>query len=503
MAFSRLSIDPRRNTVAAINHNAASAPPGLFARCINNNAPIMGNNVRPIFGSAPAASTNNLNHMANGSITAEQALPSLDTGGGNRSVTIRFGPSDRRDRTLMPASMTSKLPKSVLATIMKSSSKTQTDLGDGAILLEFTASKWCKNLTRLRQFLQTGEYAPWDGGAELEIVDPVGNKAIWESWMSAASDIHDAKTTETTHRLFLEELMLYNWAAWVGFTQLQEHSFRKLQNNFPILADEALALVDFCCPETNGIQTTEEMKTFARDVIARNKKTMVLLDNFREVFQKAIKDNFPATLLEEAQHDLVTYLRDVQTMTETTPSSTGHFLLQPKTLELYINSGALCKAARDGYGTLLPSKPDHLGRPTRNKDFHFVKDELLILRSECRTFNPPQNVVVENLQGQRGDMLKELLAPLDLNLPPRLADRFDMGVVSLPDLKLAQQVPIPTGPKVKTEHPASSSGSRGRNHSRERKKRKYHSRSRSRSRGRSSNRDRRHPERWSDPYGRR
>ncbi|KAL0253053.1 hypothetical protein SLS55_010503 [Diplodia seriata] len=407
----------------------------------------------------------------------------------------------------MPAATTSKLPKSVLAAIMKSKSKTQTDIGYKSVLLRFTASRWCKFLTKVNQYLQTGEYAPWNTGVQLEVVDAMGSKVAWCPWMSTAADIHEARTTEATHKFFLEELMLYNWACFMQFDQLKKHSLHKIHNDFPILAHEALALVDSFCPETNDFPADEGMKAFTMEAVVKNRKTLAMQPDFRKVFQKAIKYNFPAMLLEDVQHDLIEYLKDVRNIAQPMPglpnppgqmrgstdrrtaitsSSTVDRLLHTNTLENYINNGALCKAVKGGFGTLLPPTLDYLVKAKRNEDFRFARNELLIIRNDFRTFNPPRNVVVENLRGQRGDMLKDLLVPLDLSL-----SQSPTGPVAVSEMKLAQQASPPTAPKamqtvpspktkIKTEHsrgrnterstPSSRGRSRGRSHSPEDKK---------------------------------
>ncbi|KAF4538663.1 uncharacterized protein LTHEOB_1017 [Lasiodiplodia theobromae] len=508
--------DPRRNSTLAGN-----APPnGSLGSYFNNNstqqttrpspgitmAPIAG---RSIFGTAPRA-VNAANNALDGTVPASESLKadsiskpgqSLD----NRSVTIMFGPPQCPDQNVMPASMTSKLPKPVLHAIMKSTSKEQSDIGEKGVLICFTSSRWYKNLIKVQQYLEKGEYSPWDQATPLQVVDAFKNVVDWSPWMADAADIDSADTTDPTHKLFLEELTLYNWACFTHYDALKEHSLQKMRNKFPILAREALALVDFLCPETNDFPADEAMKQFTREAVERNKKTIVLRPKYRETFAKAIVNNLPAILLEEAQHDLVEFLRNERTPSESIQESiqeniqeniqdaAPHPLLDSCTLENLINRGALCKAITHGYGTLLPAGLDEHGRLLRNTKFKFATGELLIIRFDGQTFNPPNNVVVENLRGERGDMLKELLCPLDLHLSngsPSAGPRL-MQTARSPQMQ------------VKREPNRSSPAVRGRSHARSRspedKDRKYRlSRSRSRSRDR-----RRVPDRWQNPYGRR
>lgn len=126
------------------------------------------------------------------------------------------------------------------------------------------------------------------------------------------------------------------------------------------------------------------------------------------------------------------------------------------------------------------------------------------------TFNPPNNVVVENLRGERGDMLKELLCPLNLHLSN--GSPSGNGTVALSDASLVRQAPagprlIQTArsPQTKVKREPNSPVVRGRPHARSRspedKDRKYRL---SRSRSRSRSRDRRRvPDHWQNPYGRR
>lgn len=62
-----------------------------------------------------------------------------------------------------------------------------------------------------------------------------------------------------------------------------------------------------------------------------------------------------------------------------------------------------------------------MGRPQRNGNFRFRSNELLIIDPSTCTFNPTLNVVVENMRGQRGDIRRDLLSPL--NLRPPVSDR--------------------------------------------------------------------------------
>lgn len=329
--------DPRRK--ATLAGNAQSAPPnGSLGSHFNNNnstqqttrpsqgitiAPITAPNGRSIFGAAPRA-LNAANLTLNGTMPAVESLKadSISKPGqalDNRPVTIMFGPPQCPDQTVMPSSMTSRLPKPVLNAIMKSTSKEQSDIGEKGVLICFTSSRWCKNLIKVQQYLEKGEYAPWDHATPLQVVDAFKNVVDWSPWMAGAEDIDNADTTDQTHKLFLEELTLYNWACFTHYDALKEHSLQKMRNKFPILAREALALVDFLCPETNDFPADEAMKQFTREAVARNKKTIVLLPKYRETFAKAIVNNLPAILLEEAQHDLVEFLRN-----ERTPSGLVH-----------------------------------------------------------------------------------------------------------------------------------------------------------------------------------
>ncbi|EKG20545.1 hypothetical protein MPH_02072 [Macrophomina phaseolina MS6] len=338
-----------------------------------------------------------------------------------------FGPAIEPHNMIL-ASDVAKLPRKVLSVIARSRSKTESKIGERSFLLCFNTPYWCKNLEKAKSYLTTGDYAPWNPVIPLQVVDQHGGKATWQSWMHEAPDIDEASTVEETHQLFLGELSLYMWACYTRYDKLKAHSLQKLRLEFPVLAREALALVDFiCCALTDNLPPEDDIKQLARDAVERNKKRIVQQPNFNKVFKKAIGNNLAARLLQETQRERLAALEAVRSMqgleSETDEQSRDLSMLtlpqlNSAQLEHYINTGRLCKAKIDGYGTLLPAAVDEHGRQLRNENFRFQAGELLILDPCTPTFHPPfLNVVVENMRGQRGDMLKELLAPLNLAPP--------------------------------------------------------------------------------------
>ncbi|GME26283.1 uncharacterized protein LTHEOB_1017 [Neofusicoccum parvum] len=383
-----------------------------------------------------------------------------------------YGPPTYPDQSFMSTQLTAKLPKKVLRVLMRSKSKTESHLGGRSVLLCFTTPYWYQNLPKVAEYLTTGDYAPQKPITILEVVDSNGNTLKWSPETKAISDIMDLATTDDTHLLFMGELGIYKWAGYAHYHELKEHSLLRLCTEYPVFARECLALVEFLLTMASDVELDEGMKQFLKESFARNKEKIAMQPNFTRVFEKAMGDNLLVNLLEGIQREVIVSMHARLCSNHPNPSpgtealrrvsiNSGEYhsmeeepsipQLDPSmaisrkvlsNLEGYISRGLLGKAKYDGFGTLLPPQKDEFGRRLRNNNFRFKQGELLLIDPSVFSFNGPKNVVVENMHGQRGDMLKELNVPWAIAAKPRTNE------LALPEGPVRSIAEAPTGPKA-------------------------------------------------------
>lgn len=294
--------------------------------------------------------------------------------------------------------------------------------GDDVRVHRLGSTGWYNSLVRLQQYLDHGNYYPFNPSAAMHVMDDADKMIKWPGpTVNATSNM--VRNADATHNMFLKEVGLYRFAHLFKYPELREVSAMKLRTSYPIFARETLALLEHVYRIALEIedQTTAD---FILECFEKHRDGVVKQPEFLNTLRTSVKrDPLGQVLLEhyitsaslaEADQLLAQIPRVVKQEREPTPvvlkveEKPGEYLA--KVVDAVYN-GRLVVAVHDGYGTLLGPGYGY----TRNRDFKFVRSELLLV-DHSRPASGRHNTIVLNSRGERGDILSTLVKQVPLGL---------------------------------------------------------------------------------------
>lgn len=161
-------------------------------------------------------------------------------------MILIFGTEESPDEHIIPDRHLEKIPSYAQTGLLSG----QTITLDGVRIHRLGPSRFYEYLLRLKQFLDHNDYYPFDPKAELQVVAPSGDTTTWPGSPPAPDKPHKPHqrdglhTTDATHELFRTEVELYIFAATIGYQDLLRFSYNKICTAYPVLAREALFLLE-------------------------------------------------------------------------------------------------------------------------------------------------------------------------------------------------------------------------------------------------------------------
>jgi hypothetical protein len=341
-----------------------------------------------------------------------------------------------------------KLPVSVLRTLALKGSQ------NGVVVMMRNYDQ-VELMHRLKSFLDTGKYHPFDPSTVLEYIDETGSAKPWN--YRKDHQVQAVKVTQNTQELFQSELDLYAFAMELGYDELRRESAANIQK-YP--------------KNTKGIwMMVERINAFHSSVL--RKHTMDLLDgNGAELTKLPEYLPFLKKLVKFAGHDrelgerllenlvsaqsqgsvrrssssmpkldktFATGANDVSvgaprgesldilnsrsstilheehlhpSKKDRKRSSSWNLGLEPEDLPglaSAVYNSRLVIAVEEGWGTLTRQGTG------RNRDFKFQAGELMLLSYDSAV-NGHNNVIVINSKGERGDIRRNYVREIPLNM---------------------------------------------------------------------------------------
>lgn len=359
--------------------------------------------------------------------------------------------TNEKDDDLMCISKTllKKLPMPVLDKLMKLSKQS---LGGTYYL---GATLHYESLVRLEQYLQNGDYTPFNPTIPLQYVDISGTARVW----TRKQQNHAIKVTEETARLFRSEVHLYLFAAEFGFASLRELSAKRLELEYPPSLKGIFRLVssvynvaaknkdlglgrhilELLEANSGDLAQMPDFITLIKDLFIKN-------DPFSMVLVETLSRAYRAAKTELNQQSLKPVTKSQSTPPQQLPANTpigpAKYQLEVEashTLELFaklVEKGCLVVALGSGYGTLLRGGEFE----GRNRDFVFKAGEFLLIdREESQTSK--HNVSVINSRGERGDILRKMVDRVSTSLG---AIGIKEGMTSFFFFRVGQILDMPT-----------------------------------------------------------
>ena len=374
-------------------------------------------------------------------------------------IALIFGTEDAPVKHVISGDQLRKLPA---ATVTKLLAIGNTIGGDGVSVHQMGGTPWCDALVRVQQYLSHGSYVPFSPHAPLYVIDAAKNAIKWtassgaeagagkangkattaDPSAAAAATTTTLRTSSATYGLFLKELELYHFAKAFDYASLREHSAAKLRTGYPISARETMALLERLY-RTVVEAKDEQSVEFVKACFKKHRDAVLRLPGYMDLLRRSASRDPLVQILLEAQvaslreadaerilSEIPMKKEEVTTPTTTPIAATGVSSialanvpdLLPAVhplLHLYesLKSESLVVAVQDGYGTLLPDGASAGANGfARNRDFKFVRSELLAVDYSRAALNGRQNVTVENSRGQRGDILATLVRVVPFGL---------------------------------------------------------------------------------------
>jgi hypothetical protein len=355
-----------------------------------------------------------------------------------------YGGATGEDEFLIPGRSLQKLPKDVLANLLKEGDRM------GALHRLGSTPNW-ESLIRLGQYLEFEEYKPFKPHTPLEYLDAAGTAIQWASRDSPnAVEIPNA-----TYELFLREIDFYLYMAKIGYAELRRTSAERLCTRYPKSVKSIWALIDKV-PQVAVQNGDTGMMQRLVSYINTNIKELSVLPEFLPLLRKLTRGRPPLgpVLLEAFISSSLAARRELNALPESasarseapnqpsglmaritgpSPTPTSSVTMQSPALPppprnpnfsspfSAYEIPALVEALRhqnmvvandNGYGTLVRDGQ----RTARNREFEFVKGELLVADRDASTVNGRHNIKVMNSRGEVGDILRTLVKKVPAGL---------------------------------------------------------------------------------------
>ena len=328
---------------------------------------------------------------------------------------------------LIPKTLLQKLPKEAMDQI--------NELGQPATLAmggvhALGATEHYEPLIRVKQYLANGAYPP-DAG-ELTYVAPDGSIRSW----TPKDQTIALKVTPDVDKLLSSEIDVYLFAYSVRYKELREFSAERISSGFYPkslegifklisrvyaralkandlkLANKILALLNAnyrTLPQVNGYAQ------YMRQLIkAQSPGLELMMQQYIDHFEACKKSEFGSNLVAQPSAESPSN-RSPPTQPRSHSQETGNLQILSNMSDL-VKDGKIYIAQRDGFGTRLSagSKEEGRERPAdRNSDFDFKSGDLLLIDNAIRSFSA-QNMIVTNLQGEKGSVSRSIL----VRVPP-------------------------------------------------------------------------------------
>jgi hypothetical protein len=353
-------------------------------------------------------------------------------------VVLIYGGENGEDEFLIPGPRLQKLPRDVLVHLLKEGERMGT-------FHRLGSTPYWESLNRLKEYLEHGDYKPFKPYTPLEYLNEAGTAIQWTKDSPKAVEIPRA-----TYELFIREIDFYLFLSKIGFTELREISADRMCVRYPKSIHSIWAMIEKL-PQVAAQNQDQGMMQRIVSYVNANIKELVNLPAFMPLLRKLTRGRPPLgpVLLEafiafsQAEHrELEKVSREPAsdssslmsriTAPITTPATVHSPVIpmaprrpdfsspfdarQLPDLVEALRSQNIVVASDNGYGTLVKD-----GQKTaRNREFEFIKGELLVTDRDASTVNGRHNIKVMNSQGQVGDILRTLVK----KIPPH------MGILS-------------------------------------------------------------------------
>lgn len=354
-----------------------------------------------------------------------------------------YGGETGDDEFLIPGRSLQKLPKEALANVLREGERM------GAFHRLGSTPHW-ESVYRMGQYLDNGEYKPFRPSTPLEYLDSAGTAILWNNKDSPNA----VEIPRATYELFLREIDFYLYTAKIGFVELRRTIADRLCSRYPKSIHSIWAMVDKLPQIAHQNGDTALMQRLV-SYINTNIKELSVLPEFVPLLRKLTRGRPPLgpVLLEAFISSSQAARRDLMKLTLQAQSG-AIFASSPQSLRDRITGPAsavpampsqalppppaprrqdfssplsafeipqivdalryqsLVIASDNGYGTLVKE-----GQKTaRNREFEFLRGELLIADREATTVNGRHNIKVMNSKGEVGDILRTLVKKVPASL---------------------------------------------------------------------------------------
>jgi hypothetical protein len=317
-----------------------------------------------------------------------------------------------------------------------------------------------ESMKRLKEFLDDKKYRPFKPQIPLDQVLADGSTRPWDPSARSISALKAVKVTDATRDLFVREIELYQFAKELDFDELRQASLKNIMHGYPKSIDSVWMLVEDLFIKSH--RSDRVLRQHIVDLINANREELAahksypqfmrrfltidgafgeaLLDAYikaaedtrRKVIELSAKEPFMRVRSEKPvpKEPAAATPRKISISTGATfplkcdAGWPAHELRPsdlPKVSEAFLQ-GRVVIARKSGYGTLV--RPG-VGRD-RNRDFQFSGGEMLLVNPLAST-SSAHNIVVYNSQGEKGDVLADLICafPAELGVHPRDRGKFE------------------------------------------------------------------------------
>ncbi|TLD27799.1 4-hydroxyphenylpyruvate dioxygenase [Venturia nashicola] len=357
------------------------------------------------------------------------------------------------DDQVIPKPRLAQLPQDVLLNMLKEGES----MGN---IHNFGPTPNFQSLRRLKQYLEKGDYQPFNPQTPLEYLDATGTAHEWAARL--ADSPNAVEVPKATHELFLREIDLYLYAAKIGYTELRRISAERLCSRYPKSVHSIWALIDRVATVAAQNQDQGLMKCIVGYINA-NCKELTGLPEYLPLLRKLTRGRPPLgpVLLEAYISSSDAARRELKLgykvagagdATPKTPVAPAQQIMAPTgpaanagpptspfptsfppsrrhahnhptfnapfpaheipNLVEALQRQCLVVANDNGYGTLVKDGR----RNVRNTEFKFLKGELLTADRYADTVNGRHNVLVMNARGEIGDILRTLVKKVPAGL---------------------------------------------------------------------------------------
>jgi hypothetical protein len=269
--------------------------------------------------------------------------------------------------------------------------------------------KQFESMQRLKDFLESGRYRPFSpsNATVLEYVDEeTGATKTWE--FGNAPSLRAVKVTQTTQELFDYEMDFYFFAIEIGFDVLREESLSNIRK-YPKSPRGIWSLVERL-PKLDD----SNLRQYTFELLDANACALTKLPEYLPFLKSMVH-------FTDQNRELGTWLLDKSTAANNQSSpkmnrrkASTHLNLEMSPDHLPALANAICNGrlivtVEDGYGTLTGMGSG------RNREFEFQAGEFMLLSDQCAP-NGPNNCIVLNGKGQRGDIRRVYIREVPIHL---------------------------------------------------------------------------------------